>query len=246
MSDAIYNIYQRCHRETGAFVSSPFKAPSGDTFSSTSEIPMEIDGTSVRQIPELAPYFANAGSTFADIDDIRNITDGSSGYDYELDDFLNTLMTEFNVGCKAKSGNDALRFAEDRELTPNRNASQWFVRAMSTCAKSTLTGSEDEAPYTVVVCELMAKQQNGVFTNFSTTLRNSWSAPTSLLPTCVGVLESIADGSAQLVVTDECRQAFLTETSIDTNEFYTRSSGFTVVSRGLDGIVTRFNGSAES
>jgi hypothetical protein len=245
MTDAVYSIYQRCHRESGAFVAESFKTADGGKLSSSSAIPMELDGKRVEDIPELAPYFQSVGSSFSHVDDIRNITDGATGYEYELDDFLNTLMTEFDVGCSAKSGPDALRFAEVRELTPNRNASTWFVRAMATCAESTLEGKTDEAPYTVVVCELMAKQQNGVFTNFSTTLRQTWNAPPTLLPTCANVLESIAQGKTRLKITGKCRKAFLKETSINTNEFYTNTTGFTLVSRGLDGVVTRFPGLQE-
>ncbi|GLD97014.1 hypothetical protein PINS_up005697 [Pythium insidiosum] len=238
MADMLYTIQQHCHSDNAAFLSDVLTV-GGHEMTSTSVIPMRIEGQDVETHPRTAAFFQNTGRTFADLSAPTRVSTGIA-YDYELSGFLKAILEEFGVGCPAQKDTGGLRFAEDQYMPPDREASLGFVRAMATCADTVVTGETDEAPYTFVVCELMAKQQNGVFTNFSSTMRNAWQAPPTLLPTCVTVLQAVAAGVNKVQVSDECRRAFLNETSINTNDFSTKSRGFAVVTRGRDGKMERF------
>ncbi|KAJ0411576.1 hypothetical protein ATCC90586_004226 [Pythium insidiosum] len=237
MADMIYSIHQRCHPDNAAFLSESITAGELE-LTPNSVIPMMLDGQSVETHPKTAAFFRSTGDTFADFSSPTGSPPGAA-YEYEVSGFLKAILDEFGLGCPARDPADGLRFAEERYMPPDRDASLGFVRAMATCADTVVTGETDEAPYTFVVCELMAKQQNGVFTNFSSTMRNAWHAPPAMLPTCVTVLTAVASGAIKIQVGDECRRAFLNETSVNTNEFSTTTRGFAVVTRGRDGKMER-------
>lgn len=225
MVDLIYHLFQGCENQpalTGTCTSNDGKA-----ISPTSSIPMELEGKAVEEHPDTASYFSDAGTTFADFDEST---------DYEIDPFLEILLREFSKDRCTPTSAPSLRWAQTNSMAKDTNVTAGFAHAMAVCGDCPFTGdTNDEAPFTAVTCELMARAQNGAFTNFSTPIRETFRASPDLLPSCINVLAGIATKAVQLNITTECKSAILKETGENTADFVVKTNGFAVVTRGLDG-----------
>uniref|UniRef100_K3WBN0 Tyrosinase copper-binding domain-containing protein n=1 Tax=Globisporangium ultimum (strain ATCC 200006 / CBS 805.95 / DAOM BR144) TaxID=431595 RepID=K3WBN0_GLOUD len=226
MMDLIYHLFQGC--ENVSALTGSCTANYGDpVISPTATIPMQLEGKAVEDHEESAPYFAGVGTTFADFD----VTT-----DYEIDPFLEILLREFSHGRCTKEGAPSLRWTTTNLMEKDTNITEGFAHAMAVCGDCPFTGdTNDEAPFTAVTCELMARAQNGVFTNFSSPIRSTFKASPDLLPSCINVLAGIATKAVQLNITTECKNAILSETGESTADFVVKTKGFAVVTRGLDG-----------
>lgn len=225
MVDLIYHLFQKCNKDgtmTGAC-----QTTDGQVISPNSTIPMQLDGKAVEDHPDTAAYFTGVGASFADLE---------ASTDYEIDPFLETLLTEFSGDRCTRAAVPSLTWAKDN-LMVDTNVTNDFAHAMALCGKSSLTGNNtgDEAPYTAVTCELMARAQNGAFTNFSTPIRETFKAPAQLLPSCIDILAAIVTDTIELSIDEECRAAILKETGESTKDFVVKTSGFAVITRGEDG-----------
>lgn len=227
MLDLTYHMFQGCSKnESRPALTGTCTTLDGSTISPSSTIPMLLEGKTVEEHPSTAAYFADVGTTYAAME---------TGADYEVDPFLEILLKEFYPSC-SRNATAALHWA-DRVVMPDTNVTEGFAHAMALCSKSTLSGNNthDEAPFTAVTCELMARAQNGVFTNFSTPIRNKFKAPGHVLPSCIDVLAALVTDTMQLEMSAECKEAIQQETGENTASFVTKTNGFAVVTRGLDG-----------
>ncbi|TYZ58380.1 hypothetical protein PybrP1_002000 [[Pythium] brassicae (nom. inval.)] len=227
MVDLAYHMFQGCSKnESRPALTGTCSAGDGSAVSPSATIPMLLEGTAVEDHPSTAPYFAGVGTTYADLEPSAK---------YEIDPFLETLLKEFYPSC-SRATTPALHWAES-VVMPDTNVTAGFAHAMAQCSKSTLTGTNtnDEAPFTAVTCELMARAQNGVFTNFSAPIRSKFQAPAHVLPSCIDVLAALVTDTMQLTVSAECKDAILQETGENTASFATKTNGFAVVTRGRGG-----------
>lgn len=225
MLDQIYHLFKVCHKD--AAMTGTCQTTDGEAIGPNSTIPMQLDGKAVEDHADTAAYFTGVGKTFADLE---------TSTDYEIDPFLETLLTEFSGDRCTRAAAPALTWANEN-LMANANATMDFAHAMALCGKSSLTGNNtgDEAPYTAVVCELMARAQNGAFTNFSTSIRETFKAPAALLPSCIDILAAIVTDTIELSIAEECHAAILKVTGESTADFVVKTSGFAVITRGKDG-----------
>lgn len=224
MIDLMYHLFQSCNKDVA--LTSSCTTADGTSIGPSSTIPMLLDGKAVEDHASTAAYFQDAaGATYADWEHASS---------YEIDPFVEILLNEFALGCSRESA-PSLTWAATNRMAET-NVTEGFAHAMAVCGQSTLTGNHsDEAPYTAVTCELMARAQNGAFTNFSAPIRRTFRAPASLLPSCVDVLAAIATDTMQLSITDACKAAILKETGEDTANFVVRTNGFAVITRGVGG-----------
>lgn len=225
MLDQIYHLFKACHKD--ATITGTCQTTDGEAIGPNSTIPMQLDGKAVEDHVDTAAYFTDVGTTFADLE---------ASTDYEIDPFLETLLTEFSGNRCTRAAVPSLTWSK-KNLMVDTNVTTDFAHAMALCGKSNLTGDNtgDEAPYTAVVCELMARAQNGAFTNFSTPIRETFKAPAALLPSCIDILAAIVTDTIELTIAEECRAAILKETGESTADFVVKTSGFAVITRGEDG-----------
>lgn len=227
MVDLAYHMFQGCSKNSSApALTGTCTTQDGAPVSPTSTIPMLLDGTPVEQHAATAAYFADVGTTYADLEVSAK---------YEIDPFLETLLKEFYPSC-SRTSTPALHWSE-RMVMADTNVTAGYAHAMAQCRNSTLTGdnAHDEAPFTAVTCELMARAQNGVFTNFSAPTRRQFQAPAAVLPNCVDLLAALVTETMRLDVSAECKAAVLQETGESTASFATTKNGFAVVTRGRGG-----------
>ncbi|KAG1713155.1 hypothetical protein DVH05_000878 [Phytophthora capsici] len=75
---------------------------------------------------------------------------------------------------------------------------------------------------------------NGVFTNFSTPVREFFGATQDDLPKCVGALAAITTAEITVTPFSTCQKAIYTDRSISTkNDFTSVTDGFAIVTRGV-------------
>jgi hypothetical protein len=90
---------------------------------------------------------------------------------------------------------------------------------------------------------LLSSLQNGVFTNFSSPVREFFGATQDDLPKCVGALAAITAAEVKVTPSAACQKSILADTSINTNtDFNSVTDGFAIVTRGAnDGSVRYMN-----
>ncbi|DBA02685.1 TPA: hypothetical protein N0F65_010510 [Lagenidium giganteum] len=234
MIDLIYHVFRKCHTDVPAIVTwETCQARDGATIDQSSKIFMQLKGVDVDQHPEVGKYFAGIGSTFHDLQKSDELAEAVA-YRYEVDPFIRTMLDAFEVKCPRT---DLLAWADTKNvsMSKDRNATTGFTHAMGVCAKTSQLGGSNasaEEINTVITCELMVKQQNGVFTTFSPRVRKAFAIADSVEPKCVEVLRLMAAGTLTFTPSEECKAAIKYETSIDTKDLNTRKNGFTIVTRG--------------
>ncbi|KAF4322268.1 hypothetical protein BBO99_00004105 [Phytophthora kernoviae] len=232
--DMVYQFFQSCNQSitlTGSCAGN-----SGFKVSPTATIPMKIDDTSVEKQPDLSGFFKSVGTTFKDLDSLP--------VKYEVGSFLQNMLKEFSLQCDADtSAADALTYATKKSTFEDADGINSLVDAFAVCAQtSTLKGSTVWEPSAFIACELLASLQNGVFTNFSTPVREFFGVSLDDLPKCVDQLAAVATLEVTVKPSTTCQKAIMKVTSIDTGDFKTATDGFAIVTRGAeDGNVRYMN-----
>ncbi|RLN91701.1 hypothetical protein BBJ28_00007029, partial [Nothophytophthora sp. Chile5] len=218
--DLVFQFFQSCNQSVALTESCDDN--DGQQVSSTSVIPMELNGTSVEDHSELSAFFESVGTTFEDLD--------AFSVQYEVDMFLQNMLAEFSLQCDEDTSDDsAMTYATTASTFEDADAIDALVAAFAVCDQaSNVTGATGEAPSTFVACELLSTLQNGVFTNFSTPVRAFFGVTLDDLPKCVDVLAAVTTLEVTLEPSAACQAAILDQTSIDTDDFTAASDGFAV------------------
>lgn len=195
---------------------------------------MTLDGVAVEDDAKLGAYFEDIGTTYADL--------SSQDVQYELDAFLQQLMTAFSLECASETS--ALTLSSEESTYEDADELEDLVDALASCSDSSINGTTQYQPFAFMTCELLSSLQNGVFTNYSTLVREFFRVSADDLPKCVDALAAEATGEVSVTWSDDCVDDISSETSIDTDDFTTLSSGFAVVTLGVDGGVVFLNPTA--
>lgn len=192
---------------------------------------MPLDGVAIEDDAALGAYFSGIGTTYAEL--------SSQDVQYELDAFLQQLMSAFSLECSSTTTSIAL--SAEESTYEDADELEDLVDALASCATSTVNGTTQYQPHAFMTCELLSSLQNGVFTNFSTPVREFFRASADDLPQCVDALAAEATGEVSIDWSSDCVDDVSAETSIDADAFATLTSGFAVVTLGGDGGIVFLN-----
>ncbi|GMF28294.1 unnamed protein product [Phytophthora fragariaefolia] len=233
--DMLYQFVQSCN-QTVALTSS-CKSNGKLAVSPTATIPMKIKGATVEKHADLSVFFKNVGTTFK--------SQNAFAVEYEIDPFLQNVLKKFSLQCNAKSSaTGAISYATEKSTSKDSAAINTLVNYLAGCDQtSKLNGTTTEVPSAFISCELLSSLQNGVFTNFSTPVRDFFGATQDDLPKCVGALAAITTIEVTVTPSASCQKSILEDTSINTKtDFHSVSDGFAIVTRGAkDGNVQYMN-----
>ncbi|CAH0486806.1 unnamed protein product [Peronospora farinosa] len=223
--DMVYQFFQSCN-QTVALTGS-CKTNGNRTISPTAIIPMKIDNTTVEQHADLGVFFKPLGTTFGSMD--------TFAVEYELGPFLQNMLKKFSLQCNAeKSASGAISYATGKDMFEDAAAITTLVNDLVACDQtSKMKGTTIEAPSALISCQLLSSLQNGVFTNFSTPVREFFGVTQDDLPKCVGALAAVTTVEVTVMPSVTCHKTILKDTSINTKtDFKSVSDGFAIVTRG--------------
>ncbi|KAE9021754.1 hypothetical protein PR003_g4887 [Phytophthora rubi] len=236
--DMVYQFFQSCNQSVA--LTGSCKGNAGLKVSPTATIPMKIKDTSVEKHADLSAFFKNVGTTFKSQD--------TFAIEYEIAPFLQNMLQKFSLECNTKkSATGAISYATAKSTFEDATAINTLVNDLARCDQtSKLNGTATEAPSAFISCELLSSLQNGVFTNFSTPVREFFGATQDDLPKCVGALAAITTLEVKVTPSATCQKAILKDTSINSKtDFKSLSDGFAIVTRGAkDGNVQYMNAAA--
>lgn len=228
--DLVYQVFQSFNKSVA--LTGSCSISKGTTITSKSAIPMTRNGVAVEDDSSLSSYFTGVGSTFGDLN--------SQDVQYELDEFLQQLLTAFSIDSAA-ADTSLIAMSEDESSYEDADELEDLVEALASCSDSVVNGSSVYPPYAFMTCELLSYLQNGVFTNFSSPVREFFGSAADDLPACIDALATEAAGEVALTWSSDCVDDVSSETSIDTDDFETLTSGFAVVTIGFDGGIVYMN-----
>ncbi|KAL4155830.1 hypothetical protein PRNP1_007931 [Phytophthora ramorum] len=233
--DMVYQFSQSCN-QTIALTGS-CKGNSELKVSPTATIPMKIKDTTVEKHTDLGAFFKGIGTTFKDLDKFA--------VEYEVDPFLQNMLKKYSLQCDAdSSATGAISYATAKSTFEDATAINTLVADLAGCDQtSKLNGTTTEAASAFISCELLSSLQNGVFTNFSSPVREFFGATQDDLPKCVGALAAVTTLEVTVTPSATCQKAIYKDTSISTKtDFNTVSDGFAIVTIGAkDGNVRYMN-----
>ncbi|OWY93382.1 hypothetical protein PHMEG_00037246 [Phytophthora megakarya] len=229
-----YQFFQSCNQSVA--LTGSCRGNGAVKVSPTATIPMKIKDTTVEKHADLGAFFKNVGTTFKSMDTFH--------VEYEISPFLQNMLKKFSLQCNAKSATRAISYATAKSTFEDAAGINALVNDLAGCDQtSKIKGKTTEAPSSFISCELLSSLQNGVFTNFSTPVREFFGATQDDLPKCVGNLAAITTVEVTVTPSATCQKAILKDTSIDTKtDFTSVTDGFAIVTRGAqDGRIQYMN-----
>ncbi|CAI5735345.1 unnamed protein product [Peronospora destructor] len=181
--DMVYQFFQSCNQTvalTGSCISNGNRK-----ISPTATIPMKIENTTVEKHADLSAFFKTLGTTFGSMD--------TFDVEYKIGPFLQNMLKKFSLQCNAeKSATGAISYATGKDMFEDAVAITTLVNDLVACDQtSKMNGTTIEAPSALISCQLLSSLQNGVFTNFSTPVREFFGVTQDDLPKCVGALAAV-------------------------------------------------------
>ncbi|KAL3670250.1 hypothetical protein V7S43_004563 [Phytophthora oleae] len=233
--DMVYQFFQSCNQSIA--LTGSCKGNRKVKVSPTATIPMKIKDTTVEKHADLGVFFKGVGTTFKSMD--------AFAVGYEVSPFLQNMLKKFSLQCYAgKSATGAISYATAKSTFEDAGGINTLVNDLAACDQtSKLNGTTTEAASAYISCELLASLMNGVFTNFSSPVREFFGATQDDLPKCVGDLAAITTAEVTVTPSATCQKAIYKDTSISTkNDFTSATDGFAIVTRGAeDGNVRYMN-----
>ncbi|KAF4041390.1 Common central domain of tyrosinase [Phytophthora infestans] len=238
--DMVYQFFQSCNQSIA--LTGSCQGHGKVKISPTATIPMKIKSTTVEKHADLGAFFKNVGTTFKSMD--------SFAVQYEIGPFLHNILKKSLLQCNTKiSATGAISYATAKSTFEDAVGINTLVNDLVTCDQtSTMKGKTTEPASAFISCQLLSSLQNGVFTNFSTPVREFFGATQDDLPKCVGDMAAIATVEVAVTPSTTCQKAIYKDTSISTkNDFNTVKDGFAIVTRGAqDGSVRYMNPPAKA
>ncbi|ETN01935.1 hypothetical protein PPTG_16998 [Phytophthora nicotianae INRA-310] len=233
--DMVYQFFQSCNQSIP--LTESCKGNGNVKISPTATIPMKIKSTTVEKHADLGAFFKNVGTSFKSMN--------SFAVQYEIGPFLQNMLKKSSLQCSTKtSATGAISYATAKSTFEDAAGINTLVNDLVACDQtSEMKGKTTEVASAFISCQLLSSLQNGVFTNFSTPVREFFGATQDDLPKCVGDLAAITTVEVTVTPSSTCQKAIYKDTSISTkNDFNTVKDGFAIVTRGAeDGNVRYMN-----
>lgn len=233
--DMVYQFVQSCNQSiplTGAC-----RGKGDFTISPTATIPINIKNTAVETHAKLGRFFRSVGTAFKSMD--------AFVVEYEIGPFLHNTLKKFSLQCDADtSAINAITYSESKSTFEDAVGIDTLVNDLAACDRtSEVKGTTTEAASAFISCQLLSSLQNGMFTNFSTPVREFFGVTQDDLPKCVGDLAAITSVEVTVTPSASCHEAMYRDTSISTKtDFHSATDGFAIVTRGAqDGNVRYMN-----
>ncbi|CEG42541.1 RxLR-like protein [Plasmopara halstedii] len=228
--DMVYQFYQSCNQSIP--LTGSCRGRGNLKISPTVEIPMYLRNVPISLHAKLSKYFHGVGTTFKSMD--------AFAVEYEISPFLQNVLKKFSLQCeKDKSATGAISYARDKSTFEDAVGIDTLVNDLAACDRtSKIAGDTTEAPSAFISCQLLSSLQNGVFTNFSTPVREFFGATQDDLPKCVGDLAAITSTDVAVTLSATCHEAMYRDTSISSKtDFNLLTDGFAIVTKGAkDGV----------
>ncbi|CAH0474122.1 unnamed protein product [Peronospora belbahrii] len=230
--DMMYQFVQSCNQSIA--LTGFCQGNDGFQVSSTATIPMTIKNIPVERHADLGVFFEAMGTSFKSMD--------TYAVEYEIDLFLQNMLKQYSLQCDADtSAPGAISYATVKETFKDAAAIHTFVNNLAACEKtSTVKGTTTtETSAAFISCQLLSSLQNGVFTNFSTPVREFFGVGQDDLPKCVKALAAVTSAEVTLIPSKSCQKAIHQDTSLNmATDFNSIVDGFAIVTRGAqDGAV---------